>query len=209
MIVFKHNPHDVCDISSPFGTRTDPLTGAKTMHNGIDIRPKARGIPGDPLYAVADGFVSVSKVNNGGPTVGLGYYVDIQHDGFRTRYAHLKELGLPAGAKVKPGQVVGYMGHTGRSTGVHLHFGVLAGTTWMDPAKYLIREEDNMTEDQVKKLIEDSRKVYRRASDLPEWAKPAIEKMIKNKIIYPDLDGTINLTHEMARLLVMIDRMVV
>lgn len=208
MIAFKHNPHDVCDISSIYGYRTDPLTGAKTMHNGIDIRPKTRGIPGDPLYAVTDGIVLVSKVNNGGPTVGLGYYLDIQHDGFRTRYAHLKELGLPPGTQVRSGQVVGFMGNTGRSSGVHLHFGVQSNGAWVNPAQFLLKEGNDMTEEQVKKLIEGSKVIYKKVSDLPEWARPTIEKMMKGRVIFPDSDGSINVTHEMVRLLVMMDRMV-
>ena len=101
MIRFLHNPHDVCEVSSPYGIRKDPLTGAKKMHDGADFRPKKRGVIGDPLYAVDEGTVAISKANNGGYGKGLGYYLDIQHKGFRTRYAHMRELGLPVGTKVK------------------------------------------------------------------------------------------------------------
>jgi len=208
MIVFMHNPHDKCEISSPYGYRMDPLTGAKKLHDGIDIRPINRGKEGDPLYAVADGVVSISKTNHGGSTIGLGHYMEIQHKGFKTRYAHLSKLGLPTGTKVKAGQIVGYMGNTGRSTGVHLHFGVQQNGAWVNPTQYLLREVEDMTEEKVKKLIEESKTIYKRASDLPDWARPTIESMIKNKVIHPDAEGLINLTHEMARILVMMERMV-
>lgn len=208
MLALKHNPHDICSISSPYGIRIDPLTGSITQHAGIDIRPKARGQAGDPLYAVAEGIVVVSKANAGGATHGLGYYLDIQHDGFRSRYAHLLKLGLPTRTKVEAGQIIGFMGNTGRSTGVHLHFGMQVGKTWVDPAPYLLKEVEDLTEDQVKKLIEESKRVYVRLADVPAWAKPSIVRLLQRKVISPDSDGSINLTHEMVRLLVMMDRMV-
>jgi hypothetical protein len=208
MIVFKNNPHDVCGISSPYGYRTDPLTGARKLHDGIDIRPVTRGKEGDPLYAVNDGVILISKTNNGGLNVGLGHYIDVQHEGFKTRYAHLQKPGLPQGTKVRSGQIVGYMGNTGRSTGAHLHFGVHRNDVWVNPAQYLLQEVDDMTEEQVKKLIEESRTIYKKVSDLPGWARPSIEKMLKKKVIHPDSDGSINVTHEMVRILVMMDRLV-
>jgi murein DD-endopeptidase MepM/ murein hydrolase activator NlpD len=129
MIKLIHWPTKSRTITSPFGPRWG------RFHDGIDIAPITRHIDGDKLFAVADGTVVASKTNNGGDKVGLGHYMVIQHDGFFTEYAHMQELGLPVGTKVKAGQVVGLMGHSGEcfsstpgGTGTHLHFRIGEGT---------------------------------------------------------------------------------
>ncbi len=107
-------------ITSPYGMRIDPIDKVKKFHNGVDIRANI----GTPLLAVADGEVIISKVNGGGAKKGYGYYIVVQHKGFVTLSAHLNRLGAPVGTLVKKGQVIGYTGNSGKSTGPHLHFEV-------------------------------------------------------------------------------------
>jgi len=117
-IQFKNRPCKSTRVTSPFGSRWG------SFHDGIDIGALTPGVDGDELYAVADGTVIISKVNGGGVKVGYGNYIVIQHDGFCTLYGHMQKLGLPVGTKVKAGDVIGYMGNTGSSTGTHVHFRV-------------------------------------------------------------------------------------
>lgn len=107
-------------FSSAYGKRTHPITSKPDMHRGLDIAAPL----GTPLIALDDGKVTISKVNNGGPTIGFGYYIAIQYaNNLISLYAHMKELSkLKVGDKVKKGQIVGYVGSTGSSTGPHVHF---------------------------------------------------------------------------------------
>ncbi|SCG82727.1 putative metalloprotease yebA [Proteiniborus sp. DW1] len=134
-----------CKFSSAFGERVHPITKKKDMHRGIDI-----AVPqGTPLVAIEDGEITINKVNNGGPTVGFGYYLVIKYkNGLHSVYAHLRELSKQKiGSKVTKGQIVAYSGNTGSSTGPHLHFEIHEGgllfksqvknkDTAVDPLKY-------------------------------------------------------------------------
>lgn len=107
-------------ITSPQGYRTDPVTGKISYHSGTDI-----SVPeGTPILAAADGTVTVANAFDswGGS---YGYYVKIDHgDGLTTLYAHCSRICVTVGQEVKAGQVIAYVGHTGRATGAHLHFEV-------------------------------------------------------------------------------------
>lgn len=103
------------NVSSEFGGRKSPTTGAPDNHGGIDI-PKPAGTP---IRAAKSGTVSVSKSDSGG----YGNWVEIKHeDGSSTRYAHMSQRGVQQGARVEQGQTIGTVGSTGNSTGNHLHF---------------------------------------------------------------------------------------
>jgi len=117
-------------ISSPFGYRTDPITGSKAYHSGLDI--STRGYNNIPVYAMAGGKVIVAKY------YGIyGNTVVIDHgSGVTTLYAHNTSLVVSVGAEVKGGQKVANSGTTGRSTGPHVHFGVQIYGEYVDPAKY-------------------------------------------------------------------------
>ena len=101
-------------ITSPFGYRTDPITGT-------DIAAPA----GTPILAAADGTVIVANgVDSWGGS--YGYYVKLDHGGgLQTLYAHCQTICVTAGQQVQAGQVIGYVGHTGRATGDHLHFEIV------------------------------------------------------------------------------------
>jgi murein DD-endopeptidase MepM/ murein hydrolase activator NlpD len=114
-----------------FGMSPDPFTGAAHMHTGIDISTYRAG---DPIVATADGQIALIAYE---PT-GFGNYVVIRHQhGFYTRYAHMLSFRVEAGQQVKQGEVIGYIGSTGRSTGPHLHYEVHIGSDVVDPYKYL------------------------------------------------------------------------
>lgn len=189
-IRFKVNPVEHIRITSPFGTRKHPVTGITKLHNGIDLAPRVSGKAGDPVSTVADGVVVVSKTNNGGVNVGYGYYTVVQHAGFATLYAHLSKLTKRVGDKVKAGDVIGYMGNTGYSTGVHLHFGLTDGNYWqygwIDPKPYLLtgKEVEDLTEDETRKLILDI--LYGKDSKASPWAKGSWDKSTKEGFV----DGT-------------------
>jgi murein DD-endopeptidase MepM/ murein hydrolase activator NlpD len=103
-------------ITSKFGTRTAPVAGASTNHNGVDIAAPT----GTPVVAPLDGKVSQVLENSKG-----GKQLIITHDnGYKTGYAHLSGYAVILNEKVKQGQTIAYVGSTGTSTGSHLHFTV-------------------------------------------------------------------------------------
>ena len=107
-------------VTSPQGYRTDPITGEVSYHSGTDI-----AVPeGTPILAAADGTVTIA---NGLDSWGgsYGYHVKLDHGGgLATLYAHCSSICVTVGQQVKAGQVIAYVGHTGRATGPHLHFEV-------------------------------------------------------------------------------------
>lgn len=117
-------------ISSNFGTRTDPFTKAKSTHNGTDIRAPQ----GTTIVAAADGVVI--KAEEWGT---YGNCVMIDHYGVVTLYAHIRHGGIKVkeGDKVKAGDKIAEVGSTGRSTGPHLHFSVIENGVFVEPMKYL------------------------------------------------------------------------
>lgn len=116
-------------ISSGFGYRRDPFTGAGAMHAGLDFR----GPIGSPIYAAAKGTVSYV-----GQRQGYGNVVEISHgNGLMTRYAHMSAFRTSLGQKVAAGQTIGSIGNTGRSTGPHLHFEVRINDRAVNPRTFL------------------------------------------------------------------------
>ena len=117
------------DISSPYGRRDNPFGGERTFHSGVDIS----GPPGTPIRATADGVVSYS-----GWTQYSGYVVLIEHGcGFSTAYAHNKSNTVKVGQRVKRGEIISYIGSSGKSTGPHVHYGVWEKGKSVNPSKFL------------------------------------------------------------------------
>ena len=117
-------------ISSLFGIRTDPITGKKEMHEGLDFAGKL----GTPVSSIAAGIVTWS-----GPRYGYGNMVEISHgNGYITRYAHNKKNLVSVGDKVEKGEVIALMGSTGHSTGPHVHIEVMHNGILVDPKKYIV-----------------------------------------------------------------------
>ncbi len=115
--------------SSGFGFRTDPFSGKREHHRGVDFS----GTRGSDVLAVADGVVIFS-----GRDSGYGNMVDIDHgNGFMTRYAHNQQNLVEVGQRIRAGDVIAKMGSTGRSTGVHVHFEVWKDDKPVNPHQYL------------------------------------------------------------------------
>ena len=121
-------PVDSTYVSSGYGGRSAPTAGASTYHQAIDISAAA----GSPIYAAADGTVTIAAYNNG-----LGNYVSIAHDGSTsTRYSHMTNYIVQPGQYVTQGQIIGYVGATGIATGNHLDFAVTSNGQSVDPLQY-------------------------------------------------------------------------
>lgn len=127
----RARPMALPKLSSHFGSRRDPIRGARRMHYGIDIP----GALGTPVFASSGGLVAFA-----GPAGSYGRMIEVDHGGgLRTRYAHLSRLLVQAGDTVGQLQPIALMGSTGRSTGSHLHFEVRVNGRPTDPAPLLDR----------------------------------------------------------------------
>jgi murein DD-endopeptidase MepM/ murein hydrolase activator NlpD len=116
-------------LSSPYGNRRDPFTGGADFHPGLDISADY----GLPVHATADGTVAVA-----GQSGNYGNLVEIDHGfGIVTRYGHLSRFQAVAGQQVHRGDVIGYVGSTGRSTSAHLHYEILLNGKLTNPLKLL------------------------------------------------------------------------
>ena len=116
-------------VSSPFGKRESPTTGASTYHQGIDLAAPA----GTPIYATRTGRVTIATYSNS-----AGYYVSINHgDGYSSIYMHMTSYVVSSGQAVSAGQLIGYVGSTGISTGPHLHFGIAYNGRYVNPAGFI------------------------------------------------------------------------
>ena len=117
-------------MTSKFGYRHDPINGKWTGHNGVDLAaPK-----NTPIVATRSGLVTFASYQEDG----AGYYVWINHgDGFKSIYMHMTRYIVKQGQYVEAGEVIGYVGTTGRSTGYHLHFGLKYNDSYVDPLKYI------------------------------------------------------------------------
>ncbi len=123
------NPVDLMTLSSGFGARRAPMRGASHNHKGLDIR----GAVGTPIYATANAIVGRAQWVNG-----YGKYVELEHgNSIETRYGHMSALNVVAGQRVRKGDVIGYMGSTGRSTGSHLHYEIRIGGDAVNPSSFL------------------------------------------------------------------------
>ena len=116
-------------LTSGYGVRSDPFRGRAAMHAGIDLA----GPIGTPIYATADGYVGRAEWAGG-----YGNLVELNHGrGIQTRYGHLTRSTVQAGQAIKRGQLIGYMGSTGRSTGSHLHYEVRIDGKAVNPIPFM------------------------------------------------------------------------
>jgi len=123
-------PVDVGYISSYFGKRPDPFTGRISRHEGLDFSARR----GSKVHATADGTVCHAKYDRG-----YGYTIEIDHgNGIKTKYAHNDKLLATNGQKVKRGDVIAYLGNSGRSTAPHLHYEVRVKGVATNPLNYIL-----------------------------------------------------------------------
>jgi murein DD-endopeptidase MepM/ murein hydrolase activator NlpD len=122
-------PAEAARLTSSYGVRIDPITSTPAFHSGQDFAGAYRS----PIKATAAGVVQYAGVRSG-----YGNVVEVDHgQGFMTRYAHLATIAVRAGQQVEPEDVLGGMGSTGRSTGVHLHYEVWVNGRAQNPARFI------------------------------------------------------------------------
>lgn len=123
------NPVESMALSSGYGNRRAPTKGASRNHKGIDIP----GPIGTPIYATADGTIGRAQWVNG-----YGKFIELNHgNDVQTRYGHMSALNVMPGQRVHQGDIIGYMGSTGRSTGSHLHYEVRIAGEAVNPLAFL------------------------------------------------------------------------
>ena len=123
-------PINYTAFTSPFGWRIHPIYGTSKFHYGVDLAAPT----GTPIYATRSGTVDTAAYQAGG----AGNYVQINHgDGYRSIYMHMTHYIVYPGQYVSQGQVIGYCGSTGGSTGPHLHFGISYNGSYVNPANYI------------------------------------------------------------------------
>lgn len=122
-------PVENAALTSGYGMRTHPVLGGRRAHKGIDLAMPT----GTPVYATADGVVSKAEWFSS-----YGLYISLEHGAaIQTRYGHLSRLNVASGQKVTKGDIIGYVGSTGRSTGPHLHYEVRIAGNSVNPVPYL------------------------------------------------------------------------
>jgi murein DD-endopeptidase MepM/ murein hydrolase activator NlpD len=135
---------DGAKITSGYGMRVNPILGYSMMHQGIDF-----GAPtGTPIFAAGNGVVEFIGQKNG-----YGNFIKLRHNGtYETAYGHASRFasGLKVGSKVKQGQVIAYVGATGRATGPHLHFEIMVNGQHVNPSTVKTVASDKLTGPQLK-----------------------------------------------------------
>lgn len=144
--IFPLKEIEVKYISSYFGYRPDPIYKIEKFHSGMDFTAAM----GTEAYATGDGVVYDVERNDWG----YGNVVILDHGyGYKTRYAHLLKPAVRKGQKVKRGQVIGYIGATGKATGVHLHYEVLKNDNQIDPINFFYQD---LTPDEYDLILQQS-----------------------------------------------------
>jgi murein DD-endopeptidase MepM/ murein hydrolase activator NlpD len=166
-------PVDGARITSGFGMRVHPILGYSAMHKGIDFGAAY----GSPIFAAGDGVIE-----HAGPFSSYGNYVLIHHNGtFDTAYAHLSRFGkgIRVGTRVHQGQVIGYVGATGRATGPHLHFEVHEHGVQVNPTKVASLGNDKLEGKELNQLASIVRQDDNQFAQLIAKAQP---KMADNDV---------------------------
>ncbi|GAA5055936.1 hypothetical protein GCM10023208_20290 [Erythrobacter westpacificensis] len=134
-------PVDGVQLTSGYGMRDHPILRQRRQHNGVDLAAPR----GTPVYATADGMVEMAKYWGS-----YGNYVQIGHGGdLETRYAHLSSYTVSDGQQVRKGDLIGYIGSTGRSTGPHLHYEVRVAGEAVNPIPYMVAHLETTDDEQA------------------------------------------------------------
>ncbi|MDB5540383.1 MAG: family metallopeptidase [Devosia sp.] len=126
-------------LASRFGSRVHPIFKTRRMHTGVDLASKT----GTPIYASGDGVIEKAQWVSG-----YGKYIEIKHvNGFETGYGHQSKFaeGIKPGVRVKQGQIIGYVGSTGNSTGPHLHFEIKVNGRFVDPLSVKLPRDKSLS----------------------------------------------------------------
>ncbi len=147
-------PLDGARISSNFGMRKHPISGFTKMHKGVDFAAPT----GTPIYAGGNGIVEYVGRNGG-----YGKYIRIRHNnGYKTAYAHLSNYkkGISKGVRVNQGEVIGYVGSTGNSTGPHLHYEIIYQNKHINPLKLKLPSGKILEGKELEKFKEEYKMIY-------------------------------------------------
>jgi murein DD-endopeptidase MepM/ murein hydrolase activator NlpD len=157
-------PIDGARITSGYGVRVHPILGYSLMHKGVDF-----GAPmGTPIFAAGDGVIAQI-----GPYAGFGNYIRVKHNAtYATAYGHISRFagGLHTGSRVKQGQVIAYVGMTGRATGPHLHFEVLINGRQVNPQSIKLPTGEKLQGKQLKQFLAYAANLDRQRRDLAQKA---------------------------------------
>ncbi|WP_051328680.1 M23 family metallopeptidase [Geminicoccus roseus] len=160
-------PIDGARLSSGFGMRRHPVLGYSRMHKGTDFAAR----PGTPIFAAGDGVIEVRGRNRG-----YGNYIRIQHNGeYATAYAHMSRFAkqLKVGSRVRQGEVIGYVGSTGLSTGPHLHYEVLKNGKQINPMEVKQNVAEELGGAELARFQAERQRLDRLRRDLAEPAMVA------------------------------------
>ncbi|MFT3979547.1 MAG: M23 family metallopeptidase [Ferruginibacter sp.] len=134
---------DLSRVASGYGMRIDPVYGTPRMHKGLDFTAPQ----GTPIYATGDGTVITAGYSDGG----YGNHVEINHGyGYQTLYGHMVRIKVKAGQKVKRGEVIGWVGNTGKSTGPHCHYEVKINDANVNPVYFF---SNDLTPEEYDRLL--------------------------------------------------------
>lgn len=163
--VLMKTPIDGARLSSGYGMRKHPVLGYNKMHKGVDFAAPA----GTPIYAAGDGTIDYA-----GRKGGYGNYIQIRHNSsLKTAYAHMSRFarGMGKGKRIKQGEVIGYVGSTGRSTGPHLHYEVLENGRQVNPRSVDLPTGEQLIGKELKKFKEHMDGIYQQYVSLSEGMK--------------------------------------
>ena len=147
-------PLDGAKISSSYGKRNHPILGYNKFHRGVDFAAPI----GTPVYAAGNGTIEYASRNGG-----YGKYIRIRHNNsYKTAYAHLSAFkkGISKGIRINQGQIIGYVGSTGRSTGPHLHYEVIYQNKPINPMKMKLPSGKVLTGKELKTFVGSSKTLY-------------------------------------------------
>jgi murein DD-endopeptidase MepM/ murein hydrolase activator NlpD len=147
-------PIDGARLSSSYGVRKHPILGYNKLHKGVDFAaPK-----GTPIYAAGNGVIDFVGKNGG-----YGKYIRIRHNSsYKTAYAHLSNYkkNIYKGIRVSQGEVIGYVGSTGKSTGPHLHYEVIYQNKQINPMKMKLPSGKILKDNELKKFNKEMKIIY-------------------------------------------------
>lgn len=147
-------PLDGARLSSNFGMRKHPISGYNKMHKGVDFAAPT----GTPIYAGGNGVIEFAGKNGG-----YGNYIRIRHNNeYKTAYAHLSRFkkGISKGVRVNQGEVIGYVGNTGNSTGPHLHYEILFQNKQINPLKLNLPSGKILEGEELERFTKEYKKIY-------------------------------------------------
>ncbi|MBE1236638.1 peptidoglycan DD-metalloendopeptidase family protein [Phaeovibrio sulfidiphilus] len=157
-------------LTSSFGMRRHPILGYSKMHKGVDFAAP----PGTPIYAAGDGVIAKAEFGRG-----YGNHVRIRHDSeFQTVYAHMRNIaqGIKPGTRVKQGQVIGYVGSTGMSTGPHLHYEIVRNGSHVNPQSTRFAASSNLKGKELAEFQRQRDRTYAAFEATPSGTKLASAK---------------------------------